>query len=161
MALLSCYYFTSNCDPYAKKNIASLSTLLWIDLTYLSNPLSMLVAKETRIPTPELLQKLWSCLQTARMAMKLWIAVTIQLQSIRKLKIHVQRSKKNFQEIGAYLRSTLRDRACQIWNWTKRITQCRLLYSAVRWVESAGALLHLLTNIWVTCKYEEMDTNSL
>ena len=66
----------------------------------------MLVVKETRIPTPVLLQKLWNCLQTAHMAVKLRIAVAIQLQSIRMIKRHMQRSTIKRLRGWVYQRST-------------------------------------------------------
>ena len=64
------------------------------------NPLSMLVVKKTRIPTPVLLPKLWHWLQTARIAITLWIAVAIQLQSIRMMKRHMHRLTKNVTVFG-------------------------------------------------------------
>ena len=72
-------------------------------LSTLFNLLSMIVVKETRIPTPVLLQKLRSFLQTARVVINLWIAVAIQLQSIRKMNWQMQRSTINFSRNSAFL----------------------------------------------------------
>ena len=63
-------------------------------LTTLCNPLSMLMVKKTRITTPVLLKKLWSCLQRAHMAIKIWIAVAIQLRAAGMIETHMQRSTK-------------------------------------------------------------------
>ena len=55
---------------------------------------SMLVVKEARIQTPVLLQKLWSCLPTACMVIKLLTAFTIQLKNTWMMKRHMQQSTK-------------------------------------------------------------------
>ena len=89
--LLQGYFFTWSWDAYTQKIIGSLCTSLWNVSKILCNLLSMLVVKETRILPPVLLEKLWCCLQTARMVIKLWIAVVIQSQSVWMMKTHTQR----------------------------------------------------------------------
>ena len=61
-----------------------------------TDPLSMLFVGETKIPTLVFLQQQWSCLQTIPMAVKKWIAVAIQLQSIRITKKHMHQSTLKF-----------------------------------------------------------------
>ena len=59
-------------------------------LDSLCNLLSMLVVKETRISIPVLSQKIGR-LQKTCMAIKIWIAVAIQLQGTRMMKRYMQR----------------------------------------------------------------------
>ena len=123
-------------------------SLCWVHycemfLKIFCNPLSMLVVKKTRIPTPVLLPKLWHWLQTAHIAIKLWIAVAIQLQSIRMMKRHMHRLTIKCSRVWAYQKSIFPGRACQIWKRPKRTNNCRLPYPAVGYVENVGALLHV------------------
>ena len=88
--------FTWRWDLYAQTFMVSLSSLLWKVLTTFCTPLSTLVVKETKIPTSVLFQRLWSCLQTGCMAIKLWNAVAIKLKFMLMMKSHMQQSTIEF-----------------------------------------------------------------
>ena len=91
--------------------LSKVSTTSW-------NPLSMLAVNKMRIPTPVLLQKLWSSLQTP-----LWLS-NCRTQSPFSYKVcewwndKCSDQQQNVQEIGTYQWSTLWGRTCEIWNWT-------------------------------------------
>ena len=141
------------------KLIASLSTLLKNVLTTLRNPLSGFFVKGTRIPTPFLLQNLWKCVETARMAIKSRIAVAFQLKVIWMMKNTCSDQQKNVKDLRTYERSTLRGRKSQIWNRTKETNHCLFVqqYTLLRALEF---YYDFFKTICDTEKFDEMETDT-